>query len=548
MPEQVKFKKPKPNFQAILKKQKEMEDDEKFAISDSLQTYIDKISKGAGYQNQDKLEKANIRQEVINFVDNYTISSLDSIKGMEYDEALQLQSTTEKSIKEIEGTGQLNKAELDFIRATVGETNARLKEVLKVSTRLKFAFRDLKKELKPLKLAARLGVTRIPILGKRIERAIRAEEEGESEALRIKRGLRKREARDTRKAGDTAPSSPNDQSQTQQNKTIAKQTAANITGVDNQPVPKGADKEELVEQERESDAQFETTSGTLERILEEAELTNELLGGKKGKKGATDDDKDGFSILEVLGMKKLYDFVKAGKIGTLVKNLGALSATAGLFALAAGVGIGLAKLIEAIGLSNVGPEEKKVINEISTDLTSSANNEGVLAEDIELENERRKEGALKDEYNRGVKEGKLPPQMTFEDYKQAKEDAGIERKLKSEGFMGFDFLGGEKNRMKSDADYKSISDQYSLNQAKPINEQIIQTEGEFGTGKKIENANTITADGVEKGSQIINNSTNSGNTVINNQNNVDASNTQNKTEYGSTTIGSKNNSDFVDYY
>ena len=546
MPEEVKFKKPRPNFQAILKKQKEMEDDEKFAISDSLQEYIDEIGKKAGYQNQEKLEKANIRQEVINFVDNYTISSLDSIKGMEYDDALQLQSSTEKSIAEIEGTGQLNEAELEFIRATVGETNTRLKEVLKVSTRLKFAFRDLKKELKPLKLAARIGLTRIPIIGKRIERAIRAEEEGESEALRIKRGLRKREARDTRKMGDTTPPAPNEPSQTQQNKTIAKQTTAGITAIDNQPVPKGADKEELVEQERESDAQFETTSGTLERILEEAELTNELLGGKKGKKG--DDDKDGFSILEVLGMKKLYDFVKAGKVGTLVKNLGALSATAGLFALAAGVGIGLAKLIEAIGLSNVGPEEKKVINEISTDLSSSANNEGVLQEDIDAENERKREGALKDEYNRGVKEGKLPPQMTFEDYRQAKEDAGIERKLKSEGFMGFDFLGGEKNRMKSDADYKSISDQYSLNQAKPINEQIIQTEGEFGTGKKIENANTITADGVEKGSQIINNSTNSGNTVINNQNNVDASNTQNKTEYGSTTIGSKNNSDFVDYY
>ena len=548
MPEEVKFKKPKPNFQAILKKQKEMEDDEKFAISDSLQEYIDTIGKKAGYQNQDKLEKANIRQEVINFVDNYTISSLDSIKGMEYDEALQLQSSTEKSIAEIEGTGQLNQAEIDFIRATVGETNTRLKEVLKVSTRLKFAFRDLKKELKPLKLAARIGLTKIPIIGKRIERAIRAEEEGESEALRIKRGLRKREARDTRKMGDTTPPAPNEPSQTQQNKTIAKQTTAGIMGIDNKPMPKGADREELVEEERESDAQFETTSGTLEQILEESKLTNELLGAKN-KKGATgDDDKDGFSILEVLGMKKLYDFVKAGKVGTLVKNLGALSRVAGLFALAAGVGIGLAKLIEAIGLSNVGPEEKKVINELSTDLTSSANNEGVLQEDIDAENERKREGALKDEYNRGVKEGKLPPQMTFEDYKQAKEDAGIERKLKSEGFMGFDFLGGEKNRMKSDADYKSISDQYSLNQAKPINEQIIQTEGEFGTGKKIENANTITADGVEKGSQIINNSTNSGNTVINNQNNVDASNTQNKTEFGSTTIGSKNNSDFVDYY
>ena len=543
MPEEVKFKKPRPNFQAILKKQKEMEDDEKFAISDSLQTYIDKISKGAGYQNQDKLEKANIRQEVINFVDNYTISSLDSIKGMEYDEALQLQSSTEKSIAEIEGTGQLNEAEIDFIRATVGETNTRLKEVLKVSTRLKFAFRDLKKELKPLKLAARVGLTKIPIIGKRIERAIRAEEEGESEALRIKRGLRKREARDTRKAGDTTPSSPNDQSQTQQNKTIAKQTTAGITAIDNQPVPKGADKEELVEQERESDAQFETTSGTLERILEEAELTNELLGGKKGKKAKGDDDKDGFSILEVLGMKKLYDFVKAGRVATLVKNLGALSATAGLFALAAGAGIGLAKLIEAIGMSNVGPEEKKVINELSTDLTSSANNEGVLAEDIEAENELKRNAQLKDEYNRGIKEKKLPEDMTFEQYKTAKSNAGITRELKFEGFMGTN-LFKEANLVKADADYGAIRAQFSEDQ---VNQMIVPPSVKANTEGKIETANTIQADGVEKGSTIINNSQNSGNTVINNQNNVDNSNTQNKTDYGSTTIGT-GNTHYPDYY
>ena len=541
-----KFKKPKPNFQAILKKQKEMEDDEKFAISDSLQEYIDTIGKKAGYQNQEKLEKANIRQEVINFVDNYTISSLDSIKGMEYDEALQLQSSTEKSIAEIEGTGQLNQAELDFIRATVGETNTRLKEVLKLSTRLKFAFRDLKKELKPLKLAARIGLTRIPIIGKRIERAIRAEEEGESEALRIKRGLRKREARDTRKMGDITFPAPNEPSQTQQNKTIAKQTTAGIMSIDNQPVPR-ADREEIVEQERESDAQFETTSGTLERILEESELTNELLGAK-GKKAVKDGDgKDGFSILEVLGMKKLYDFVKAGKVGTLVTNLGRLSRVAGLFALAAGAGIGLGKLIEKIGMANVGPEEKKEINRLSADLTSSANNEGVLEEDIQQEREDKLEGQLLDEYNRGISEGKLPKEMTFEDYVQAKEDAGITRRLKYEGFAGLDFLGGEKNRIKSDADYLAITAQHSENQLKPINEAIIQAEGEMGTGKKIETANTIQADGVEKGSQIINNSTNSGNTVINNQNNVDASNTQNKTDMGTSTIGTKN-THYPDYY
>ena len=536
MPEQVKFKKPKPNFKAILQKQKEMEDDEKFAISDSLQEYIDTIGKKAGYQNQEKLEKANIRPDVINFVDNYTISSLDSIKGMEYDEALQLQSSTEKSISEIEGTGQLNQAEIDFIRATVGETNNRLKEVLKVSTRLKFAFRDLKKELKPLKLAARLGITRIPILGKRIERAIRAEEEGESEALRIKRGLRKREARDTRKMGDTTPSAPNDQSQAQQNKTIAKQTTAGIMAIDNQPVSKGADREELVEQERESDAQFETTSGTLERILEETELTNELLGGGKGKKKPSGEDKDGFSILEVLGMKKLYDFVKAGRVATLVKNLGALSLTAGIFATAALAGVGIAKLIEKIGMSNVGEEEKKIINELSTDLTSSANNEGVLQEDIDAENELKRTAQLKDEYSRGIKQNKLPADMTFEQYKEAKTNAGIKRELKFEGFMGTN-LFKETNQMKADADYGAIKAQFSEDQ---VSKMIVPPSVKANTEGKIETANTITADGVEKGSQIINNSNNSGNTVVNNQNNVDASNTQNKTEYGSSTIGTKN--------
>ena len=547
----VKFKKPKPNFQAILKKQKEMEDDEKFAISDSLQEYIDTIGKQAGYQNQDKLEKANIRQEVINFVDNYTISSLDSIKGMEYDDALQLQSSTEKSIAEIEGTGQLNEAELDFIRATVGETNTRLKEVLKLSTRLKFAFRDLKKELKPLKLAARVGLTRIPIIGKRIERAIRAEEEGESEALRIKRGLRKREARDTRKMGDTTFPAPNDQSQAQQSKTIAKQTTAGIMAIDNQPMPRG-DKEELVEQERESDAQFETTSGTLERILEEAELTNELLGAK-GKKGAVKDgdSKDGFSVLEVLGMKKLYDFVKAGRVATLVTNLAALSKVAGIFTLAAGAGVGIGLLIEKFGMANRGPEETKVIKRRSADLTSSANNEGVLSEDLEAEAAEDKEAILLDEYNRGIEQGKLPKDMTFDDYKQAKEDAGITRKLKTQGIGNIDFLFGKSRRAKTDANYLAITAQHSENQAKALedakNESIINAEGEMGTGKKITNANTITADGVEKGSQIINNSNNSGNTVINNQNNVDASNTQNKTEMGTSTIGTKN-THYPDYY
>ena len=527
MPE-VEFKKPKPNFQAILKKQKEMEDDEKFAISDSLQEYIDTIGKKAGYQNQEKLEKANIRQEVINFVDNFTISSLDSIKGMDYDEALQLQSSTEKSIAEIEGTGQLNQEELDFIRATVGETNTRLKEVLKLSTRLKFAFRDLKKELKPLKLAARIGLTRIPILGKRIERAIRAEEEGESEALRIKRGLRKREARDTRKMGDTTFPAPNEPSQTQQNKTIAKQTTAGIMSIDNQPVPR-ADREEIVEQERESDAQFETTSGTLERILEEAELTNELLGAK-GKKAVKDGDgKDGFSILEVLGLKKLADFAKAGGVTRLITSLKSLTRVAGIFGLAATAGIGLGKLIEAIGMRNVGEEEKKVINEQSRDITSSANNEGVLQEDIDAENALRLEGINKDEYNKLKNRGDLDENTTLDQYAAAKKEAGVGNRITSY-FTGkikdakvekiMSVLAGSTTTIEGDVTTNTDTSSITNN-----------------TEKKMDNVNQMNESGMNKS---VNESSSTTNNINNNIQQNDNSNNTNKTEYGSSTIGTSN--------
>ena len=42
-----------------------------------------------------------------------------------------------------------------------------------------------------------------------------------------------------------------------------------------------ADSEEATEQERESDKQFDTSSGLLEKIYESPKRTNELLGDKK---------------------------------------------------------------------------------------------------------------------------------------------------------------------------------------------------------------------------------------------------------------------------
>ena len=90
------FKKTNVNFESILQKQREIEEDEKFVISDSLQKFIDDTASQAGYQNQDKLDKAKIRPEIVNFVEGFTITNLDGLKGSDYDESVQLQKTTEK--------------------------------------------------------------------------------------------------------------------------------------------------------------------------------------------------------------------------------------------------------------------------------------------------------------------------------------------------------------------------------------------------------------------------------------------------------------------
>ena len=523
------FKKTNVNFESILQKQREIEEDEKFVISDSLQKFIDDTASQAGYQNQDKLDKAKIRPEIVNFVEGFTITNLDGLKGSDYDESVQLQKTTEKQLEEIEKTGQLRPAELTYIKATVGETNKKLGELLGVSTRLKLAFRDFKKELKPLKLAARLGINKIPIIGKRIDRAIRAEEEGEAEALRIKRGLRKRGAREGRQGkGDTdvdvAVETP---SETQQTKTQAKQVTSQILGID-QGTPTNelfGDRETQVEQERESDKQFDTTSNILERILEESELTNELLKGAKD----LGEGKGGFSLLEVLGLKKLADFAKAGGVAKLVTNLKALSVTAGIFGAAAAAGIGLGKLIEAIGMRNVGEEEKKVINEQSRDITSSANNEGVLDEDLEAESNARLEGINKDEYKKLRNRGDLDEDITLEQYSKAKKEANVGNKITS-------YFTGKIKEGKLEKIMAVLSGPTTTVEGS-VTTNTDTTSITNNTEKKMDNVATMNESGMNK-------SVNETSTTINNLNNNiqqnDNSTNQSNTNLGSSTIGTSN--------
>ena len=272
------------NFKSILKRQKEQESDPKFAISDSLQEFQSQLESNAGYTNQMKLDKANIRQDIVNFVIDYTVSDLDALKGMDFDEAKTQQATTEKSIKEFEGLyskGVLNDEEIIYIKETVGKTNAELKKILGLSTRLSLSFRDFKKELKPLKLAKRIGLTNVPIIGKKIERAIESEDRAEARGLQMKRQLRRKSAKADLKSGDTSAPQP-DAGSRDDKEDIAKRATGGSLGMD-LSMPSFGDNEDATENERESDKQFDTSSNLLEKIYEESKLTNELLGDNEKK-------------------------------------------------------------------------------------------------------------------------------------------------------------------------------------------------------------------------------------------------------------------------
>jgi hypothetical protein len=529
------------NFKSILKRQKEDESDPKFAISDSLQEYQSQLERSAGYTSQAKLNDAQIRQEIINFVIDYSVVELDSLKGMDFDDAKTQQQTTEKTIKEYEGLfkkGIISEEELAYIQETVGKTNAELKKVLGLSTKLSLSFRDFKKELKPLKLAKRIGLTNVPIIGKRIERAIESEERAEQRGISAKRQLRRKETKGSLKQGDSTSTAAGTKGGRED---IAKDATAGSLGMDLMPdtADSGlADSEEATEQERESDKQFDTSSGLLEKIYEESKLTNELLGGKK------EDDKGFFE-----------------GVGNALLPLAALSTLGGTITGAiTGLGSTLAGSVRSmLGLPPKAPKgpvgaKPKVLGTGSG--TTAVTSTGADKKDLKT---KTKTGSLvKNNLKKGVKvAGKvaggaarvagrvfLPLAAVMGMFDAAKgvaeagdlldKEEGEEltfRDKASSGFAGF--LSGltlglvDKKKtakfLAGDSDSPSIADQHNdLGLVK--NDQ-----------KTLDKVEELKADKIEK--LTIGNG--EAGTIINNINNS-SSNTTNKTEYGSTNIGTTN--------
>ena len=556
IPQSTIFKKASAaNFKSILKQQKKDESDPKFAISDSLQEYQAQLEKSAGYTSQVKLDKANIRQDIVNFVIDYTVSDLDALKGMDYDEAKTQASTTEKSIKEFEGLynkGVLNDEEIIYIKETVGKTNAELKKILGVATRLSLSFRDFKKELKPLKLAKRVGLTNVPIIGKKIERAIESEERAEARGLQMKRQLRRKTAKGDLKSGGGDTSAPQpDTGGTGDKEDIAKRATAK-TMATGDFMPAGGDSEERVEQERESDKQFGESTSLLEKIYDESKLTNELLDGKK------EDDKGFF---EGIGSMLLPLAALTGLGSTIT---GAITGLGSTLAGSMRSMLGLPPKTPKTPKGPVGTTPSKT-NPKPKVVTGSTTAAGSGQTDKDLKKNKVKTGnVVKNNLKKGAKvAGKvagtaariggrvfLPLAAVMGIFDAAKgvaetgdlldKEEGEELSFRDKASAGFaGFLSGmtfglvDKKKtakfLAGDGKDEELDIDNSLETRKSFRHGMVNNKA------KLDKVEELKADSIEK---LTIGDGNAGTTIVNN--NIDSSNTQNKTEYGSTTIGSSN--------
>ena len=222
----------------------------------------------------------------------------------------------------------------------------------------------------------------------------------------------------------------------------------------------------------------------------------------------------------------------------LITSLKSLTKAAGIFGVAAGLGIGLGKLIEMIGMRNVEEEERKVINEQSRDITSSANNEGVLNEDLEAESNARLEGINKDEYKKLRNRGDLDEDITLEQYSRAKKEARVGNKITS-------YFTGKIKEGKLEKIMAVLAGPTTTVEGS-VTTNTDTSSITNNTTQKMDNVATMNESGMNKS---VNETTSTTNNVVNNnvQQNDNSQNT-NKTEYGSSSIGTKNNAGFSDFY
>jgi len=266
-------------------------------------------------------------------------------------------------------------------------------------------------------------------------------------------------------------------------------------------------------------------------------LTNELLGGKKKDKGGLLDGEGGLAegILATLGIQKFVKFIKGVKLAGLGTTLAAFGGSIATFA---GLLTSVFALPAFLAFLNrpQGPEELEDMKQKSMDLSSSANNEGVLQEDIDRENADRQIAINKDERNKLIKRGDLPETVTLDQYTKAKEEADVGNRITS-------WWSGKIKDDEVERIIQVLSKGSTTNEGDVVTTTTSTDLSSVSntTETKLDNANQITSSGVDRSTTAVD----TGSPIVVNQQVNDNSNTQNKTEYGSTTIGTQNPNDLA---
>ena len=316
----------KTEFGSILAKQKQKfkQEGDSYIFGETMVKYFDRVRKGYNY-TEENLKKEQIRKPVIDYIFNYGLS-LDGLRDMGFDEINDFQKVTSQYLSDLKKSG-LNDKESTVVTNLVGGVNERLKDLLGVTTRLKFGVKDFLKQFAPLKLLQRYAPGPVADFAQKIEsRKDQAERQQQQTRRALIKSGRKSGSISTA-SSDFGPSLDTESGREE----IASRTAMSnaLTGGIKTP---SFDKETMIEEERESDAQFGETKTILEKILEAQLETNELLGGDK----KADGDGPGFFANVVdkakdvapeaaVGAGVLYRKKLASMFGKTLKGLGIAS-------------------------------------------------------------------------------------------------------------------------------------------------------------------------------------------------------------------------------
>ena len=311
----------KTEFKSILGKQKQKfkQEGDSYVFGETMVKYFDRVRKGYNY-TEENLKKEQIRKPVIDYIFNYGLS-LDGLRDMGFDEINDFQKVTSQYLSDLKKSG-LNDKESTVVTNLVGGVNERLKDLLGVTTRLKFGVKDFLKQFAPLKLLQRYAPGPVADFAQKIEsRKDQAERQQQQTRRALIKSGRKGGSISTA-SSDLGPSLDTESGREE----IASKTAMSdaLTGGVKTP---SLDKETMIEEERESDAQFGETKTILEKILEAQLETNELLGDDKKADGpgflaeAVDTVKD-VAPEAAGGAAILYRKKIAGMVGKMLKGFG----------------------------------------------------------------------------------------------------------------------------------------------------------------------------------------------------------------------------------